>query len=92
MLDDAALAATGPAGLSGARALSTLVFCAAGAEDALAAVRGCLDLEGVSAHASAWDGRLVVRAMASDAAPVRRLVARVARQLRRGPMPRVWQE
>lgn len=90
-LDDAALSAPGAAGLDGARALATLALIAQGAEDALEPVRSLLAGEGVSAHASAWDGRLVVRAMAPDAEPVRRLVVRVAEHLRRAPMPRVWQ-
>jgi urease accessory protein len=90
-LDAACFAAPGPAGLDGARALATLALFAQGAEDALGPVRALLDEDGARAHASAWDGKLVVRAMARDAAPVRRVVARVAAHLRRAPMPRVWQ-
>jgi urease accessory protein len=40
---------------------------------------------------SALPGRLVLRALAVDAWPLRRLVARVLTVLRPGPLPRVWQ-
>ncbi len=90
-LDAESLAAEGPAGLDGARALATLALFDQGAEDALGPVRALLDEPGAVAHASAWDGKLVLRAMAADARPVRRIVARVAAHLRRGPLPRVWQ-
>jgi urease accessory protein len=46
---------------------------------------------GCEAAASAWDGRLVVRALAADGWPLRRLVARLLTILRGGPLPRVWQ-
>lgn len=89
--DDADLSAKGAAGLDGARALATLALFAEGAEDALGPVRAQLAEDGVRAHASAWDGKLIVRAMAADAQPLRRLVARIATHLGRGPLPRVWQ-
>lgn len=86
-----ALAETSAAGLSGARALATLAVFAQGAEDALGPVRALLEVNGATAHASGWDGKLVIRILGSDATPVRRLVARIARHLTGGTLPRVWQ-
>lgn len=88
-LDDASLARRGPAGLAGAQALAVIAFLAPGAEDALAPVRRLLAIDGVSAGASAWDGKLVVRATAADPGPLRRMVTTVVRQLS-GGVPRVW--
>ncbi len=90
-LDSAALAGPGLAVLNGARAITTLAFVSPGAEDALGPVRAELGRHGVTAAASAWDGRLVMRAMAGDAAPLRRLLDRLVPLLRRAPCPRVWQ-
>ena len=47
--------------------------------------------DGVEAAASGWDGKCVVRALAHDGFPLRRLVAQVLMTLRPGPLPRVWQ-
>lgn len=77
--------------LNGARAFSTIGLICAGAEDALGPVRDCLTQNGTEAAASAWDGKLIIRAMAPDAFALRKLVARVLMQLRDGPLPRVWQ-
>ena len=77
--------------LGDARAIATLAFLAHGAEDALGPVRAILEEPCLAAHASGWDGKLVVRAMARDAAPLRRLVARVLWHLRGAALPRVWQ-
>ncbi|SFP54308.1 urease accessory protein UreD [Tranquillimonas alkanivorans] len=85
------LARDDAAGLSGAKALATVALVAPGAEDAMASVRRLLEVEGVDAAASAWDGKCVVRMMAREAWPLRRLVARVLVQLGQGPLPRVWQ-
>ena len=81
--------------LGGARAFATVALLAQGAEDALPAARAALashiadhQIEGA---ATAWDGKLVVRAMAKDAFPLRRAMAHLLTQLRRGPLPRVWQ-
>lgn len=91
-LGDAALArAPGGAILGGARAVATLALVAPGAEDALASVRAMLADQPIQAAASAWDGKLVVRAMAADGWPLRRAMANVLRRLRHGPLPRVWQ-
>lgn len=78
--------------LAGARAFSTIGLIGAGAEDALGLVREMLAMDGVQAAATAWDGKLIIRAMAADAFPLRRLNARVLMGLRDAPLPRVWQE
>lgn len=81
-----------PAGLRGARAVSTLALIAPGAEDALTPLRDALNqCDGVTAAASAWDGKCVARLMAADPAPLRRALARAIETLRGGPLPRVWQ-
>jgi len=88
---DRVLARRSVATLGAARAFSTVVLAGQGAEDALNPVRTLLPEPGTEAAASAWDGRLVVRAMAEDGWPLRRLMARVLSHLRGGPLPRVWQ-
>ncbi|MDF0595233.1 urease accessory protein UreD [Psychromarinibacter halotolerans] len=91
-LTDAALArGHAPGVLGGARAMATVALVAPGAEDALDRVRAVLDADGVEAAASGWDGKCVVRALAHDGFPLRRLVAQVLMTLRPGPLPRVWQ-
>jgi urease accessory protein len=78
-----------PAIGGGARAVATLVHVGPGAEDALDAVRAVLPVE---AGASAWDGMLVVRVLASDGAVLRAAVVAALRALRSArPLPRVWQ-
>ena len=76
--------------LGGARALATVALVAPGAEDAEARVRAALG-DATEAAVSAWDGKCVVRALAGDGFPLRRLVARVIAAFRPGPLPRVWQ-
>ena len=91
VLETAALAA-GQAVLGGARCFASLVMLAPGLGDALAPLRRVLDEPGVQAAASAYDGRLVLRAMAHDGWPLRRQIARALSVLRRGAvLPRVWQ-
>lgn len=88
---DATLARRDPAGLAGARALATLILAAPGAEDALDPARAACAAEGVTAAASAWDGRCVLRFMSADPAALRRALARAIETLGRRPLPRVWQ-
>lgn len=91
-LNPAALARqAGPALLGGARAMAVIAFVAQGAEDALAPVRNLLTEPDVTAAASGWDGRLLVRLLARDGWPMRRQVARVLHLLSGRPLPRVWQ-
>ena len=78
--------------LGGARCFASLVLVSPGAADALAPLRRVLDEPGVTAAASAFDGRLVLRVMAGDGWPLRRQIARALSVLRRGAvLPRVWQ-
>ncbi|MHC0053990.1 urease accessory protein UreD [Actibacterium sp. D379-3] len=79
------------AGLRGARAFATLALVAPGAEDALTPLRGALPADGCEAAASAWDGKCVARFISTEAAPLRRALARAITTLRGGPLPRVWQ-
>lgn len=89
-LTDAALRPQA-AGLGEARAMASLVMVAAGAGDALGPLRRVLEEPGTRAAASTLPGRLVLRALAVDGWPLRRLMARVLSVLRPGPLPRVWQ-
>ena len=91
-LDDASLArAAGPALLQGARAVAVLILSAPGAEDQLPALRTALTEPDVTAAASALPGRVILRAHAPDAWPLRRQIARLIQILRPGALPRVWQ-
>lgn len=74
------------------RAFATLVLCAPGAEDAVAAARGALGVPGVEGAASGYDGKCVVRLAAADGWPLRQQILRLMAALRRGAAPpRVWQ-
>ena len=90
-LDSAHLARRSAAGLGGARAMATVGLLAADAGDRLPLVRRITEAAEIPAHATAWDGKLILRAMAPDPRPLRRLVADVITALRNGPLPRVWQ-
>lgn len=82
----------GQAVLGGARCIASMVVVAPGLADAVLPLRRVLDEAGVVAAASAFDGRLVVRAMAQDGWPLRRQIARALAVVRRGAvLPRVWQ-
>lgn len=93
VLDTNALAHPGQTALlGGARAFATLVLCAQGAEDALSVTRAALTESTVQGAASAYDGKLVVRLLATDGWPLRRQILSLLHVLRRGaPPPRVWQ-
>ncbi|MEM9973880.1 MAG: urease accessory protein UreD [Pseudomonadota bacterium] len=80
----------GAAALAGMRAFTTLAWIAPGAEDALARVRAAI-ADMPHAAASAWEGKLIMRAMAEDAKPLRHLAKRCIEALRGAPVPRVWQ-
>lgn len=84
--------AAGQVVLGGARAFASLVMVAPGAEDAIGPLRAVLNEPGVTAAASAFDGRLTLRLLAQDGWPLRRQIARALAVLRRGQaLPRVWQ-
>jgi urease accessory protein len=73
---------------AGARALATIWCVAPRAEAQLDAVRAVLPDQ---AAASAWNGMMVVRLLASGAALLRLAVSAVLHVLRDGrPLPRVW--
>lgn len=82
----------GVATLGGARAMASVVFVGEDAADRLEPLRGLIDSApgDVEAAASAWQGRMVLRALATDAQPLRRLLSAVLAQLG-GGLPRVWQ-
>lgn len=83
---------TGVAGLGGARAFASVAMVGQGVADLLDPVRAVLDEPGVTAAASAPDGRLMLRMLAGDGWPLRRQIARCLAVLRRGQaLPRVWQ-
>jgi urease accessory protein len=78
-----------PAVAAGARAIATLVLVAPDAEDRLGGLRSALP--GSEAGASAWNGLLLARILASDAAALRHLVVVALATLRNGrELPRVW--
>ena len=79
----------GTATLQGARAFATIVTTE---EVPLAPLRAVLDEPGVTAAASSFAGRTVVRMLAADGWPLRRQIIRALHILRQGrPLPRVWQ-
>ncbi|MEM1374431.1 MAG: urease accessory protein UreD [Pseudomonadota bacterium] len=71
------------AGLAGARAIATLVYAAPDAEDMTLRLP-----EGF--YASAWDGKLVIRATAADLWPLKTAMSSVLTQITQGALPRVW--
>ncbi|MEM8556005.1 MAG: urease accessory protein UreD [Pseudomonadota bacterium] len=80
-----------PAVLGGATAFATVGYFGSDADrllsDALAHADG---FAAGQASASAWDNKLVVRAKADKAWPLRQWLHRLLTDLRRGPLPRVW--
>ncbi len=78
-----------PAAGGGARAVATLVHAAGDAEQKLDALRDAL--AGQEAGASAWNGLLVARIVATDGACLRAAVMAGLGALRAArPLPRVW--
>lgn len=78
-----------PAILAGVGAYATLLYAAPDATDRLDEIRDLLgDAE---AGASAFDGLLTARIVASEGFGLRRVLARVLRAFRSGPLPRVWE-
>ncbi|MEL6059986.1 MULTISPECIES: urease accessory protein UreD [unclassified Methylobacterium] len=83
-----------PAIGGGACACATLLDVSDGAEGRLEEARALLkaaDPAGIEAAASAWNGHLVVRALARGVGPLRALMAHCLAGYRGLPMPRVWQ-
>ena len=78
-----------PAIGAGAGAVATLVYVAPDAEERVTALRTALD--GAEAGASAWDGMLLARLLAPDAAGLRRMVTGALAVLRgTRNLPRIW--
>ncbi|MGR3436866.1 MAG: urease accessory protein UreD [Shimia sp.] len=74
------------AALNGAGAVATLVLVASWAEDVALGPAP----DGVDLQASAWEGRLVVRAAAPDLFSLERALAPLLARLAGGALPRVW--
>lgn len=89
-LDTARLLRKTPAMIP-ARAFATLAIIGDGAQEAIGPARAALTTEGVTAAASAFDGKCIIRMMAADGWPLRRQILALITALRRAPVPRVWQ-
>ncbi|MCI4663999.1 MAG: urease accessory protein UreD [Neomegalonema sp.] len=80
----------------GGRAIATLLLAAPHAADLLKMARADLDAalsttpKGLDLGASAWNNVLVIRAVAADPAPLRRLLAALVSTLRGAPPPKFW--
>ena len=79
-----------PATLSGARAAAMIIYVAADAASRLDLVRSLLAGAGSIAGASAWNGLLVVRAIAREGRTLQGDIAPLLRALGGRPLPRVW--
>jgi urease accessory protein len=91
-LDTSDLMRPGRAMLDGARAVASMTLFAPDAADRLDAIRLKLgELADVRIAASAWDGRISLRAMAADAYPLRCAMAAMIENLTGQLLPRVWQ-
>lgn len=90
-LSETTLRHQGASVLAGSRALATMVLVHPQAEVHLARTRAACEGAGIAVAASAWDGRLILRAMARDAFSLRRTLLRAMTSLTGGPAPRVWQ-
>jgi urease accessory protein len=91
-LDPATLdGAAGAAGLAGARAFGVVALIGPGAEAAAETVQAIPRPESVTAAASGWDGRCLVRAQAPDLWPLKAYLARVIARLSGRPLPCTWQ-
>ncbi|QGY01522.1 urease accessory protein UreD [Methylobacterium mesophilicum SR1.6/6] len=78
----------------GACACATVLDVSDGAEARLEEARdrlAAIERPGIEAAASAWNGHLVIRALAGGVGPLRDLIARFLASHRGLPMPRVWQ-
>ena len=80
-----------PATLAGGTVFCTLTYIASDAEDRIAAVRAAIAGAGNRLAASAWDNRLVLRAIGDDAWRTRAAILPALRLLTGGAIPRVWQ-
>jgi len=80
-----------PAMGNGACAMAVILYVATGAAALLNPLRQVLDHAGGLVAASAWNGMLAVRMLASNGATLRRDIVAALSVLRDGrPLPRVW--
>jgi urease accessory protein len=75
---------------NGARAIATIIYVSANAEESLSSVRDVFDAKILDGGASAWNGMLVARLSGRDPFDVRNAVVEVLRRLSRSALPRVW--
>lgn len=91
-LSPEALACTAsPAMLGSAHAFASLALCGSGTEAAAEPLRALPVPEGVTAAASGWNGRTLMRATATDLWPLKLYLGRAIARLTGRPLPRVWQ-
>lgn len=74
----------------GALAALTVALIAPDAEDRITAARGAIEGTLFDCAASAWDGKLIVRALVHRNEEIRHLMSRLIPALGAGPLPRVW--
>jgi urease accessory protein len=77
--------------LDGARATAMLLWASPDAPGRLDEVRALLQDTACAAGASAWNGLLVMRAVARDGTALQALLGPVITRLTGRPLPRVWQ-
>ncbi len=88
---DAAATLARPAVACGGRAVATIVHIAPDAGERLAPLRAALESVPAEAGASAWNGMLIGRIVAADAAALRTAIVAGLQALRANrPLPRVW--
>jgi urease accessory protein len=79
-----------PATLAGARAVAMLLYAAPDAGARIDKTRALLESAGVIGGASAWNGMLLVRAIAGDGRTLQQAMAPLIEWLSGRPLPRVW--
>lgn len=77
--------------LGSAHVFATLALCGPGAETAAEALHGQPAPEGVTAAASGWNGRTLLRATATDLWSLKLYLGQMISRLTGRPLPRVWQ-
>jgi urease accessory protein len=87
---DAATILRQPAAANGAQAAAVVIYAAPDAGEMLPRLRGALAGARGESGASAWNGLLVARVLAPDAAALKTAIARALHVLRPEPLPRVW--
>ncbi len=91
-LDRGALAvADGAAVLDGGAAFATLAVCGQGSEAAADALRAVQVPEGVQVGISGWNGRCLLRAVATEPWPLKQYLGAAVARLTGRSLPRVWQ-